>query len=173
MFKLKVHPLKSKRYSKKLNLPKTRNYDYVLTNDPNKCEQDKINIVFSEKDIQKVNHIMDLIVLGEGYFILGENKIGKRRLNVNNIIYIESFGDEVLAHLYDDTFRLREKLYELEKELYDYNFIRVSKSYLVNIGKIKYIKPLINAKLLLILEGDYNIDVNRSYVKSFKEALKL
>jgi len=67
----------------------------------------------------------------------------------------------------------KNKLYQLEEELNDKDFIRVSKSHLVNIGKIRYIKPAINSKVELIMDNDDVVEVKRTYLKDFRDTLKI
>ena len=61
----------------------------------------------------------------------------------------------------------------LEQILTERNFVRVSKSFLVNIAHIDLIKPMLNSKLKLIMSNKDVVEVNRTYVKSFKERMKL
>ena len=53
------------------------------------------------------------------------------------------------------------------------NFVRVSKSFLVNIAHIEYIRPMLNSKLKLIMTNKDVVEVNRTYVKSFKERMDI
>ena len=64
-------------------------------------------------------------------------------------------------------------MYILEQTLTDRNFVRVSKSFLVNIAHISFIKPMLNSKLKLIMGNKDVVEVNRTYVKTFKERMKL
>ncbi len=48
-------------------------------------------------------------------------------------------------------FKIKEKLYELEPKLKTQGFIRISKSFIVNIVMIDRVQPWFNGKLLLKL----------------------
>lgn len=94
------------------------------------------------------------------------------KLYIQDILYIESFGIEIIIHTTKNgKVQIKQPLYQLETLLMQYQIIRIGKSYLVNLNKILYIRPKLNAKLELELEGGLKIDVTRSYVKSFKNAL--
>lgn len=173
MFKLKVKHSEHKIIKDRLRLTETPNYDYVITDDKNLTEDDKLNIVFSPTDIPKVNALLDLIVQGESIYIVGYNEHGQKRIECRNIYYIMSEQDNVYAHLHQTSLILNGKLYEYEDQLAAKQFIRVSKYCLVNIGKIDYIRTLLNSKLELQMTNGDLCEVNRSYLKSFKEALKL
>ena len=59
-----------------------------------------------------------------------------------------------------------------EEQLWNYGFVRVSKSNLVNIYKIKQLKPDLNMKVYASFDNGERICINRSYKKSFTEYLQ-
>ena len=79
----------------------------------------------------------------------------------------------VFGLLHNTRLIIRMKLYEIEELLAHKDFIRVSKFCLVNIGKIDYIKPALNSKLDLLMSNGDHLEVNRAYLRDFKEALKI
>ena len=157
----------------RLKLVETPGYDYVISDDKDLVEDDKINIVFHQSDIPKVNYLLDLIVQGEAIYITGYNQYGQKRVECRNIEYITTEQDDVYAVLFDTKIIVKMKLYELEDLLKSKQFIRVSKYCLVNIGKINYIRSLLNSKLELQMNNGDLCEVNRSYLQTFKETLKL
>ena len=173
MFKLKVNEDKHKSITDRLSLVETSNYDYVLTNDKSEIEEDKINIVFNEVDIPKVNRILDWIVKGEDVHITGSNQYGQKMVEARNFYYFIVEGDTLYGVLHNTRLIVRMKLYEVEELLQDKNFIRISKYSIVNIGKIDYIKTALNSKLNLLMKNKDHLEVNRGYLKEFKAALKL
>jgi DNA-binding LytR/AlgR family response regulator len=62
-------------------------------------------------------------------------------------------------------------LYQLEALLKPYHFVRIGKSFIVNITKIRYIRTGFNAKLDLELVTHEHLTVSRSFVSDFKNAL--
>lgn len=173
MFKLKVSEKEHQVLKDRLNLVETVVYDYVLTDDKDQCETDKINIVFNKADIIKVSDTIDLIVRGEDKHIVGFNEFGQKNVESRNFIYFIVEEDSVYGVLGTTKLIIRMKLYEIEEFLQGKDFIRVSKYCLVNIGKIDYIKPAINSKLDLLMKNGEQLEVNRGYYKSFKEALEI
>ncbi|MDD3171373.1 MAG: LytTR family DNA-binding domain-containing protein [Bacilli bacterium] len=173
MFKIKIIGPGKKKLLEKLEPFETKDYKYVLTNDVNLFEKDKINIVFQEEDIDAILKMVKNIVLGEDYFINLENSLGVKRVNVRSIDYFEALDNDVFAIMGKERLYVLEKLYVLEETLVDRNFVRVSKSFLVNILKIDYIRPQLNYKLELVMLNGDRIDVNRTYIKSFKQRIKL
>lgn len=173
MFKLKVSEEKHKTISSRLDLVETSKYDYILTDDNSLIEEDKINIVFNVVDIPKVNKLIDLIVRGEDVFLTGSNQFGQKSVEARNFYYFIVEDEEVYGVMHNTRLLIRMKLYEIEELLLDKDFIRISKYSLVNIGKIDYIRPALNSKLDLLMKNKEHLEVNRAYLKEFKESLKL
>jgi DNA-binding LytR/AlgR family response regulator len=173
MFKLKVDANEHKMIKSELNLIESKKYDYVLTTNKNLVEEDKINIVFRRNETTKVARLLDLVVHGEDVFVVGTNEFGQKSVESRNFMYFIVENDDVYGVLHKTRLLIRMKLYEIEELLINKDFIRVSKYCLVNIGKIDYIKPALNSKLDLLLSNQDHIEVNRAYLKDFKEALKI
>ena len=173
MFKLKISKGEHKLVKERLNMIETPKYDYVVTDDKELVEEDKLNIVFNHSDIPRVSKMMDLIALGEELYLTGSNEFGQKNVESRNFNYFVVDGDDVYGVLGSIRLLIRMKLYEIEEILINKNFIRVSKYCLVNIGKIEYIKPAINSKLDLLMKNGEQLEVNRGYYKDFKQALEI
>jgi len=79
---------------------------------------------------------------------------GKRTLYTDNILYIESQKHKAFFHYMQNTmqagitiYQLYERLDTIEKVLSDHGFLRIHKSYLVN---MKHIRKLCNYSILLV-----------------------
>ncbi len=173
MFKLNVKNADKKTIKDRLNLIETPQYKYVLTDDKELTETDKINIVFPHSDLPAVSDLLNWIVKGEELYITGYNQFGQKRVECRNIQYFIVETDDVFAVLHDTKMIVKLKLYEIEELVQHKEFIRVSKFCLVNIGKIEYIRSALNSKLDLQMKNGDHCEVNRSYLKEFKSALEL
>ena len=172
MFKVKMQHLEEKEVKEKLHISSSKTYKYVLTDDKDLVEDGKISIVFQEHYIPEINRLIDYLVLGEEIYISGYNEFGEKRVEARNILYFIMIGDDLHAVLFNTSLIIKFKLYELEDLLEKKGFIRTSKHAIVNITKINYIKPAINSKIDLEMLNKDTIEVNRSYLKTFKESLK-
>ena len=76
------------------------------------------------------------------------------------------------AYTETGVFRLMNTLASCEEMLLNYGFVRVSKSNLINIYKIKQLKPDINMKVYAFFDNGERICINRSYKKAFNEYLQ-
>ncbi len=173
MFKLKIIGPNKKKLLEVLKVYETKQYQYIITNDPSYHEKDKINIIFYDDNIDDVIKIIKNLIRGEKYYLNLENSLGIKRVNVQEIDYFEAFDNDVFAIVGKERFYVLEKLYILEQNLSEKNFVRVSKSFLVNLLKIDYVKPQLNYKLELIMINGDTIDVNRTYIKAFKQKINL
>lgn len=173
MFKLKVSKAEHDAVKERLKLVETPSYSYVITDDKELVEDDKLNLVFNHADIPKVSRILDLIVRGEELYITGYNEFGQKSVECRNIQYVVVEAEDVFIVVNQTRLNVKLKLYELEELLQDKDFIRVSKYCLVNIAKIDYIRSAMNSKLDLLMSNGDHCEVNRSYLKDFKSALDL
>jgi two-component system, LytTR family, response regulator LytT len=108
----------------------------------------------------------------KGLIIHGKTSLGSVRLFSEDVHVIESFGNLVMTTYKGKEVRFDLKLFELEEQLNDYGYVRVSKSMLVNTHHIEAVSSSFNAKLRLHLSNGVFVDVNRSYLKSFKTYMK-
>lgn len=88
------------------------------------------------------------------------------------IHYIESVDGRTFLYTADNVYESTYRLYELDEKLRDKWFLRISKGMLVNLMKIRSIRPALNGRFSIILKSGEEVIVSRSYVKDLKAALK-
>ena len=91
---------------------------------------------------------------------------------VTDICYVEAVDNRVFLYTGQQVYETRQKLYELEEVLREKYFLRISKSMLLNLMKIKAIKPALNGRFMAILQSGEEIIISRKYVPALKEMLK-
>ena len=91
---------------------------------------------------------------------------------VPDVCYIEAVDNKVFIYSVNQVYETRQKLYELEEILKEKYFIRVSKSLLLNLMKVKAIKPILNGRFMAVLQSGEEIIISRKYVLELKKALK-
>lgn len=94
------------------------------------------------------------------------------RIPIVDIYYIESVDERTFLYLNKDCFESRKRLYEFEDMLSGRQFVRISKSVIVNLMKIVAIKPALNGRFLCQLENGEKVIVSRKYVPDLKEKLQ-
>ncbi|MCR5271759.1 MAG: LytTR family transcriptional regulator DNA-binding domain-containing protein [Lachnospiraceae bacterium] len=93
-------------------------------------------------------------------------------LEPEDIYYLDFVDRKLFAYTKNGVYRLMTTLAYCEETLWNYGFVRVSKSNLVNIYKISQLKPDMNMKVYASFDNGERICINRSYKKSFKEYLQ-
>jgi len=146
-------------------------YNLVLTDDPNEVPDNKVGIILDETDLDKIKPILEMMAYEQSQ-IMFQTTTGWIQIPVTEITYLEAFGDEIYAHTVNlSSQMIKQPLYQLEEILKPYHFVRIGKSYIVSISKIRYIRTAFNAKLDLELTTGTHLEVSRSFVKDFKNAL--
>ena len=93
-------------------------------------------------------------------------------LEIREIYYFDHIDRKLFAYTKDGVFRIMNTLSSIEESLEDYGFVRVSKSNLINIYKIRQLKPDVNMKVYASFDNGERICINRSYKKSFNDYLQ-
>lgn len=93
------------------------------------------------------------------------------KLAPKDVFYFEAVDNKVFAYTDGGVYEVRKKLYEIEKEYVDTDFLRISKSAVVNVAKIAYIRPLINGRFEAKLKNEEKIIISRQYVIELKKKL--
>lgn len=91
---------------------------------------------------------------------------------IMDIYYIEAVDSKVFLYSSKKVYETKQKIYELENALKEKYFLRVSKSLLLNLMKVKSIKPAVNGRFMAILQSGEEIMISRKYVPELKAALK-
>ncbi|MBQ9982439.1 MAG: LytTR family transcriptional regulator DNA-binding domain-containing protein [Oscillospiraceae bacterium] len=93
------------------------------------------------------------------------------RLNYHDIYYFEANENRVFAYYHSEVYEIKHKLYELEERFGPLDFVRCSKSMIVNMEKIEYLSPLFSGKMEAHLKNDEKIVISRQYVHNLKAKL--
>ena len=93
------------------------------------------------------------------------------RLNYQDIFYFEANENRVFAYCHSDVYEVKYKLYELEELFAPLDFVRCSKSMIVNMKKIDYLSPLFSGKLEAHMKNGEKVLISRQYVRSLKAKL--
>lgn len=93
------------------------------------------------------------------------------RLNYQDIYYFEANENRVFAYYHSDVYEIKHKLYELEERFMPLDFVRCSKSMIVNMEKIEYLSPLFSGRMEAYLKNGEKIIISRQYVHCIKARL--
>ena len=88
------------------------------------------------------------------------------RIDAADIIYMEAQNKYVMIYTTKGEYLVRYNLADFEEELKDYGILRVHRSYLVSLSKVRKI-----GSADCTLAKNYNVPVSRSNIKPLKDAL--
>ncbi|SFD15037.1 two component transcriptional regulator, LytTR family [Bacillus sp. 491mf] len=94
-------------------------------------------------------------------------------VNIEDIVYAGLLDGKVIVKTICDTYATHDTLVILEKRLPQMNFLRVHRSFIVNINHISEIQPWFNSTYNLIMKDDSKVPVSRTYAKELKKQLHI
>jgi two-component system LytT family response regulator len=139
--------------------------------------EDKVSIRFDMNRIDLLVELLDRLsrVSEEG----GDSVVGKiddrfEIIPYKQVLFFEGRGNYVFCITPNNEFKVKDKLYELESKLPRNRFIRVNKSFIVNISNVSEIIPWFDRRMLLKFCGcKSEVEVSKNYIRSFKEFIGL
>ena len=94
-------------------------------------------------------------------------------LDADKILYIEAVDRKTFVYTNSENYESELKLYELEQQLTERDFLRISKQTIVNLRKIKSLKTDVNRKVRITLQNGEQIVVSRMYSDELRRKLGL
>ena len=123
------------------------------------------------EETEEVKDIVAFVKTRQGK-LTGNFEGQKYEIPVADVYYIETVDNAVFIYGQEKVYEAKQKLYELEGILREKYFLRVSKSLILNLMKIKSIKPALNGRYSAILQSGEEVIISRTYVAQLKRALK-
>ena len=105
--------------------------------------------------------------------ITGTSEGGTHNIDVNAILFIESVDKKTFFYTSQNVYSTEKRLYELEEILDEKTFFRCSKSVIINLDKIKSLKPEVTRNILATLENGEVIVISRRYAGALKKLIGL
>ncbi|GGE80841.1 DNA-binding response regulator [Priestia taiwanensis] len=94
-------------------------------------------------------------------------------INVKDIVFAGVLDGKVIVKTTCDTYMTHDTLAILEKKLAQVDFLRVHRSFIVNVNHISEIQPWFNSTYNLIMQEDSKVPVSRTYAKELKKLLRI
>lgn len=130
----------------------------------------EVEIRFRERD-SEVDNLVRAISASDDALAGINDKGDTEMIYISQILYIEAVDRDVFAYKTSGVYRIRKTLYELEDDLKEKLFVRISKSTIVNIKAVKSIAPEDFRRVKLLLRNGEYLIVSRSYANGFKQAI--
>jgi DNA-binding LytR/AlgR family response regulator len=121
------------------------------------------------QEIEKMIALMRMINMQIGVKYNDETYL----LDIEKILYIDTVDRKTLVYTEDEIYESDLKLYEIEMELVERDFLRVSKQTIVNLRKVKSLRAEFDRKIRLTLQNGEQIIVSRMYSDELRKKLGL
>ena len=131
-------------------------------------EHDEEIHVYAKERTQLIDKI-ERLVKGETNIIAKRDRVSYN-IELSDIVCFTADDNKVFVHTGKEVLEVDEKIYELEESLPD-NFLKINKSCIANIDKIKSFDATITGTLAVNFKNGYRDYVSRRRMKSVKERL--
>ena len=135
----------------------------------NNIKEEHIDIYYRENN-GEARDIIDYLQAKRT--IVGRNENEQYILKPFDIYYCEVVDKKTFAYLENQVFQIDMSIQNMIEQFSDSGFIRISKSMIVNIYKVKKLKATINMRVDIQMDNGEVIVMNRSYKKAFYQFLK-
>lgn len=141
-----------------------------------KLEQDtarkeiEVSIKFAEMN-QDVRKLISLIRSADTQIRCTAD--GKEKLlNASDVYYIESVDKRTFIYCESKVYRTDLRLYQLSETLSPVGFVQISKSCILNINVLDFVRPLLNSRMEATLKNGERLNVSRKYLANIKSKLQ-
>lgn len=120
----------------------------------------------------QVSRLAELLRLS-GARLTGEKDGQTCILDEDEVLYIDTVDRGTFLYTAGGVYESRLRLYELEDQLAPRDFVRVSKSAIVNFAQVRSLRPDFGGRLRLTMSSGEVVVANRQYVPAIKAKLGL
>ena len=141
---------------------------FIKTKEDN-LEENYLELHYDKMDDETnavISRLTDTLSYIEGTY---EDK--KVSIALADIFYIETVDRKTFAYTKDMCVEIKEALRDIIEEFSKIGFVRISKSSVVNLYKIKKLQGDINMRVIIYMKNDERLVMNRSYRAEFYERL--
>lgn len=135
------------------------------------ADQPELVDIRCHKVTDEVREIATFVRMRQGK-LYGRSDQGQTEVAVVDVLYIESVDERTFLYTAGGVFQTSGPLYELEERLRRKRFLRVSKSTIVNLMKVRAIKPALNGRFLAVMTNGEQVMVSRKYAPNLKRVLR-
>lgn len=93
-------------------------------------------------------------------------------INACDIYYLESVDKRSFVYLEKAIYQTEFRLYQLAEQLKHLGFVQISKSCVLNVNMLEYIRPLMNSRMEATLKNGERLYITRKYLSAVKQSLQ-
>ena len=141
----------------------------VIVEERPELEQTEVIVRCQRLDAQ-TSRLVELLRLSDAR-LTGERDGETCILDGAQVLYIDTVDRGTFLYTGDGVYETRLRLYELEEQLRPWDFIRVSKSAVVNFARVRSLRPDFGGRMRLTMSNGEVVVANRPYVPAIKAKL--
>lgn len=130
-------------------------------------------VIYTSEITEEVQAILNNLKRVQQKYILGMKDERIYILNPDEISSFYSEKGKVFAQTHNLVYEIKEKLYKLEENLKGTSFVRISKSAIANVDKIKNLEILFNGNMCINFFDGKQEYISRRYIKKIREYLNI
>lgn len=131
-------------------------------------EQVIIECVEVSREVERVK----AFVLTAGTILSGKIDERSYQFDLSEVYYFEAVDEYVFAYTKNKIYKLKIRLYKLLEAYEEQYFVRVSKAFLINLMKLKSIRPALNGRFTAEMKNGEEIIISRQYVPQLKRIVQ-
>lgn len=130
-------------------------------------------VIYTSEITEEVQAVLNNLKRVQQKYILGVKDERIYILNPDEISFFYSEKGKVFAQTDNLVYEIKEKLYKLEENLKGTSFVRISKSAIANVDKIKNLEILFNGNMCINFFDGKQEYISRRYMKKIREYLNI
>jgi DNA-binding LytR/AlgR family response regulator len=142
----------------------------IIIQDPAPGEEDSVTVSVKTMT-ENIMRAINLLKSPDGITVYIDDQAVI--LPVSDIFYAESVDLKTFICTEKTVYRSRLKLYEIGEILDNSDFLRISKQIIVNVRKIRSVKPVGDSRFQAALSNGEKVIISRQYVPALKERFGL
>ena len=102
----------------------------------------------------------------------GKSETGSVNIGIGDIYYIENVERKLFLYTKSEVYRYDGSMNETEEMLSDTEFVRISRTCIMNTDHLKEIRQLRNSHLEAVMDNEEKLIVSRKYLQDIKKIFK-
>lgn len=143
----------------------------IIIETPEKDAEDKI-IISMHKLNENVLKLITALKMQQDTLI-GYKEEQMYRIHPDEVYYFETVDNKSYMYCRESVYEIKQKLYQIEEIYGDSDFLRISKSVIINMDKISSIRPAFGGRFEAMLENGEKIIISRQYVPELKKKMNV
>ncbi len=138
----------------------------VTVEQSSECREVEVTVKYDVMD-GRLEHLIEHIRV-YSYSVAGETDGVTRNVPLEEIYYFDSVDNKTFIYTKDQMYYCEMKLYELEEQLSNTPFVRISKSNILNSSMVVKVTALLNGRFEARLNNNEKVIVTKHYMKLFR-----